>query len=160
MRHAVPVLLALAAAAVAAPASADNSTVYVRIGYTDDLMVLVKVADALPHSLRTARASQLAYYPNPSFSVEGSPIRLTETEFDIDCANGASRKVHAAAYREIGERVSEESYSEDWTPIEANSAMDATRRLACQGLGPGDAVYTTLNNAVVTYGRLLRDEAG
>jgi hypothetical protein len=155
MRYAVPVLLALAAAGASAPAAADNSTVYVRIGYTDDLMVLVKVADGLPQSRRTARASQFAYYPNPSFRVEGQPIRLTETEFDIDCANGASRRVHAAAYREIGERVSEESYSEDWSPIAADSAMDATRRLACQGLGPGDAVYTTLNGAIVTYGKLL-----
>jgi hypothetical protein len=146
----------LAAAGISAPATAD-SNVFVAVGYTDQVVVLVEMTTSLQQPRRKTRATQFAYYASPDFSFEGVPIRLTETEFEIDCENSQSRRLRSAAYREIGDRVGNETYSEPWAPMTRGDAMDITRRLVCEGLGPDDVAYDNLNTAVGGLAGLLRN---
>jgi hypothetical protein len=156
VRYWQAILPVLAAAGISAPAAARPG-VYVAIAHTDEVIVLIRATGDIPRVHKTTRASQFAYYTAPGFSFEGVPIRLTETEFEIDCENGASRRIRASAYRDIGDRVGGETYSETWAPIPAT--MAAMRRLDCEGIGPGDSFYDNLHSAVQGYGRLLRDES-
>ena len=156
MRQWLAILAVTAAAGISVPAAAQSS-IYVPIGHTDAVIVLVQASGKIPRVHGTTRASQFAYYSTPSFDFDGVPIRLTETEYEIDCENGASRRINASAYRDIGDRVGSESYSEPWGPIP--DGMGDMRRLACEGIGPRDSIYSNLHSAVQGYGRLLREEA-
>jgi hypothetical protein len=156
MRRWSAIVVTLAAAGLAVPAAAQ-SKVYVPIAYTDEVFVLIQMPAEPPQVRGTARASQFAYYAAPSFDFEGVPVRLTETEFEIDCTNGTSRRLHASAYREIDDRVGNETYSEEWAPISAEGALGHMRRLACEGIRPEDAFYTNLNAAVRAYGKMRSD---
>ena len=148
------ILTISAAAGLTAPAAAQ-SDVYVPIARTDNVIVLIQMAGEVPRGRKTTHVSQFAYYFAPGFSFEGVPIRLTETEFEIDCENGTSRRVRASAYRDIGDRVGSESYGDPWGPIPAG--MGDMLRLACEGIGRDDPIYGTLSSAVGAYGRLMGD---
>ena len=119
------------------------------------MILLVQTKGDLDREPRRTRVSQFAYYPAPSFNFEGVPIRLTETEFEIDCERGASRRLQASAYRDIGDRIGGETYSEPWAPIEPGDQMATMRRLACKGLGREDAFYTNIRAAITGLSGLL-----
>ena len=149
--HSVLPILAVLAPSVAA---ADDTDVYVPIAYSDETIVLIKVqedpnrANSALRASRTVRVSQYVYYAEPSFTFENVPVRLTQTEFAIDCARATSRRVESSAYRDLGDRLGRETYSDEWTPIVAGEPMAEMRRLACDGLGTRDAFYTNLRSAI------------
>ena len=152
-------ILPVAAAAAVTPAFGADPSVYVLVGYTDNMAVVVEVEGGVPlRAARTmARASQITHYAMPSFDFEGVPVRRTETQFEIDCRNRQSRRLSAAAYRDGGARLGGESYSEEWASFDPDSPMAKISRLACNGLGPDDAVYTNLASAIGAHGKLVAD---
>jgi hypothetical protein len=161
MRYWQAILPAVAAAALS-PATGVEPDIYVPVAYTDNVVVVIQMNGDLPTTRpRTmARAWQVAYYATPSFDLEGVPVQFTQTEFEIDCKNRMSRRLSATAFRDNGDRLGRENYSDSWTPITAANYMGDMRRLACEGVGPVDHIYTNLHAAVGAHQRLVENTLG
>ena len=155
-------ILPVVAAVALSPAIGAEPDIYIPVAYTDKVVVVIQMNGDLPTTRpRTmARAVQVAYYAMPSFEYEGVPVRFTETEFEIDCKNLVSRRLHASAYGDDGDRVGREQYSDAWTPVTAANFMGDMRRLACEGVGPVDHIYTNLHAAVGAHEKLVSDTLG
>lgn len=157
MRYWQAILPTMAAAGLSAPALAAGE-IYVPVAYTDEVVVVIQMKGAIPpQARRTARASQVAYYATPNFNYEGVPVRYTETEFEIDCESGQGRRLHAAAFRDAGEQLGEDSYTDPWGPMPDGTHLGDMRRMACDGLAEYDKVYTNLASAVGAHRKMVRD---
>ena len=154
-------ILPVAAAVAVVPATGAEPDIYVPVAYTENVVVVIQMNGDLPTlPPRSARASQIAYYATPSFDYQGVPVRRTETEFEIDCQSRQIRRLNAAAFRDNGDKLGDESYSEAWAAPAPGTHMADMRRLACEGVGPGDNIYTNLAAAVGAHGKLVRDAVG
>ena len=123
------------------------------------MIVLVHTTAELRERRNLRRATQFTYYAMPSFDFAGVPVRMTETEFEIDCAARTTRRLTAKAYREIGDQVGNETYSEAWSDIPAGDHMATMHRLACVGVGNNDITFSNLRSAVTGSLPLLQTAA-
>ena len=161
MRYWQAILPVVAAVAIS-PATGAEPDIFVPVAYTENVVVVIQMNGDLPTTqLRTrGRASQIAYYATPDFDYEGVPVRRTETEFDIDCDERQIRKLRSAAFEDDGDKVGEETYGDAWAPVAPGTHMADMHRLVCDGVGPGDKIYTNLFAAVGAHGKLVRDTLG
>jgi hypothetical protein len=152
-------LLPVAAAVAISPAAGAEPDIFIPVAYTESVVVVIQMNGDLPTTQlrKRGRASQVAYYATPSFNYEGVPVQRTETEYDVDCESRQIRRLRASAFREDGDRLGDESYSEAWTPVTPGTHTADIRRLVCEGVGPGDKIYTNLFAAVGAHGKLVRD---
>ena len=155
-------ILPVVATVALSPAIGAEPDIYIPVAYTEKVVVVIQMNGDLPTTRprNFYRAAQVAYYASPSFEIEGVPVRRTETVFEIDCKARTSRRLHASAFDDDGDRVSREEYSDAWAAITPANYMGDMHRLACEGVGPVDHIYTNLHAAVGAHAKLVEEELG
>ena len=130
------------------------------IGYTDNMIVLVHTAAELRERRNLGAPRSSPDYAMPSFDFADVPVRMTETEFEIDCEARTTPPPHGEGLSaKSAIRSATRSTARRASDIPAGDHMATMHRLACVGVGNNDITFSDLRSAVTGSLPLLQTAA-